>query len=116
LFLDEPSGIKLAVNGVPEENRITFTLNADSSIASGTALHFTVTKNGQKASRVVEVTDRAQPPTLTSANKSEGTKGETVKLILTGSNFLPGGEATQVLLTPDERIDGDLALEVTSKN
>jgi hypothetical protein len=116
LLLDEPSGIKLAVNGVPEENRITFTLNADSSIAPGTTLHFTVTKNGQKVSRVVEVTDRAQPPTLTSANKSEGAKGETVKITLTGSNFLPGGEATQVLLTPDERIDGDLALEVTSKN
>jgi hypothetical protein len=115
LTLNEPTGIKLTLNGSPEEGRIRFTLSADGPVASGTALHFTVTRNGQRDSRVVDVTDRIAPPTVASMDKTEGAKGETVSVVLTGTNFLPGDNQTQILVTPDDRVDGNLALQVTSK-
>lgn len=116
LFLDEPGGIKLTVNGSPEENRIRFTLNADGPVAPGTTLHFTVAKNGRQDSRVQDVTEKVEAPTLTSMDKSDGPKGDTVNVVLTGTNFFPGDNKTRILVTPDDHVDGEPAIQVTSKN
>ncbi len=116
LALEEPANMRLTVNGGPENNRISFTLHADGPVPAGTALNFIVARNGQHDTHVHKVAEGVQPPTIISATKSEGAKGETLELTLIGSNFLAGNEATRILITPDERATGESALEVTSKN
>ncbi len=74
------------------------------------------TRSNEGSSADPAVTDRVAPPTLASLDKTEVAKGETFNLVLTGTNFLPGDDKTQVLITPDDRINGDLAVQVTSKN
>jgi len=115
LSLDEPSGIKLTMNGSPQESRISFTLNADSPIPPGTQLHFTVARNGQTVSRVVDVAGGADAPTLSSLDKTEVQRGQTTNVLLSGTNFLSGDNNTRILVTPNDRVDGELPIHLVSE-
>jgi hypothetical protein len=97
-----PPGVSVALDGLPEAEKLDFILTADAPLKVGEVVMLQVVKGKQIQHIPLTVRYQTGNPQLDKLDPPTGNQGESVDITLTGSNFIKG--ISRVTVTPTEGI------------
>jgi hypothetical protein len=98
-----PQGATVELDGAPEAERLNFKISSDTRVNPGEIFRFKVAKGQQVQHIPLEARYLIGNPKLDKIDKPGGNQGQSVNLVLTGSNFING--VSKVTISPDQDIE-----------